>query len=104
MATAGSALGSLLGPTMPLSGVATTVIEKFQTDTVGIARSEQIGSYKNTSVGHTMTLNVGEEFIIKVGKSRFIMDKDGNVTITGVKFSFIAEDDVQIRGKVVDIN
>lgn len=39
MAGTGTALGMLPGSIMPFSGVANTVIEKFQTDTVGIARS-----------------------------------------------------------------
>ncbi|UXN04804.1 type VI secretion system Vgr family protein [Bartonella sp. HY406] len=104
MATKGSGLSSVLSQIMPLSGIANTMVEKFQSDTIGIARTEQIGSYKNTSVGHTMTLNIGEEFIIKVGNSRFIMDKEGNVTITGTRFNFSATGAVNINGKVIDLN
>ncbi len=105
MAGKGSALSSVLSQIMPMSGIANTMVEKFQSDTIGIARTEQIGTYKNTSVGHTMTINVGEEFIIKVGeKSRFIMDKVGNVTIIGTRFNFSASGAVSINGKVIDLN
>jgi len=104
MAGAGSALGGVVGSIMPLSGVANTVIEKFQTDTVGIARTEQIGSYKNTTVGHTMTLNVGEEFIIRVGLSQLVMDKAGNITLKGTKFNFVSTGPVNINGKIIDLN
>ncbi|MBC9248363.1 type VI secretion system tip protein VgrG [Paracoccus sp. 11-3] len=103
-ASAAASLGSLLSKTMPISGVMNTVIEHFASDTIGVARTEQIGAYKNTSVGHTMTVHVGKEFIINVGKSKFVMDSEGNVTIIGTKFNFSASGHVQINGKIVDIN
>ena len=96
--------GGLLSSTMPLSGVMNTVVEKFVSDTIGLARTEQIGAYKNTSVGHTMTVHVGKEFLINCGKSKFVMDSDGNVTIIGTKFNFSASGNVQINGKIVDLN
>jgi type VI secretion system secreted protein VgrG len=102
--SAGSALGSLLSAVMPMSGIKTTMVEKLVSDTIGLARTEQIGAYKNTSVGHTMTVHVGKEFIINVGKSKFVMDSDGNVTIIGTKFNFAASGHVQINGKVIDLN
>ena len=102
--SAGAKLGGLLSSTMPISGVLNTVVEKFVSDTIGLARTEQIGAYKNTSVGHTMTVHVGKEFLINCGKSKFIMDSDGNVTIIGTKFNFSASGNVQINGKVIDLN
>jgi type VI secretion system secreted protein VgrG len=47
---------------------------------------------------------VGREFIINVGKSKFVMDSDGNVTIIGTKFNFTASGNVQINGKIIDLN
>ena len=102
--SAGARLGGLLSSTMPLSGVMNTVVEKFVSDTIGLARTEQIGAYKNTSVGHTMTVHVGKEFLINCGKSKFVMDSDGNVTIIGTRFNFSASGNVQINGKVIDLN
>lgn len=102
--SAGAKLGGLLSTTMPISGVMNTVVEKFVSDTIGLARTEQIGAYKNTSVGHTMTVHVGREFLINCGKSKFIMDSDGNVTIIGTKFNFSASGNVQINGKIIDLN
>jgi type VI secretion system secreted protein VgrG len=97
-------IAGLLSSVMPLGGVMTPVVEKFRSDTIGLARTEQIGTYKNTSVGHTMTVHVGKEFIINVGKSKFVMDSDGNVKIIGTKFNFSASGNVQINGKVIDLN
>lgn len=104
MASAGAHLGEMLSSVMPVSGVANSIVEKFQTDTIGLARTEQVGSYKNTSVGHTMTINVGEEFIIRVGKSLIVMDQSGNITVKGTKLNFAADGPVQINGKVIDLN
>ena len=88
----GTALGGLLSSVMPLSGVMNTVVEKFQSDTIGLARTEQIGLFKNTmvgavqntlvgakqftksgieqrlSVGKTKTVDVGEEYTIHTGQ------------------------------------
>ena len=97
-------LAGLLSSVMPISGIMTTVVEKFRSDTIGLARTEQIGAYKNTSVGHTMTVHVGQEFLINCGKSKFVMDAEGNVTIIGTKFNFSASGHVQINGKVIDLN
>lgn len=101
---AGSSLGALLSSAMPMSGIKTTMVEKLVSDTIGLARTEQIGAYKNTSVGHTMTLHIGKEFIINVGKSKLVMDSEGNITLIGTKFNFSASGHVQINGKVIDLN
>ena len=103
-ASAASTLGGLLSSVMPMPGILTTVVERFRSDTIGLARTEQIGAYKNTSVGHTMTIHAGREFIINCGKSKFVMDADGNVTIIGTKFNFSASGHVQINGEIIDLN
>ena len=66
-AAKGSALGGLLGSILPLSGVQNTIIEKFQSDTIGIARTEQIGAFKNTMVGGVQNIMVGAKHFTKVG-------------------------------------
>ncbi|MFS8180627.1 type VI secretion system Vgr family protein [Pseudovibrio denitrificans] len=105
-------IGGMLSQIMPMSGVVSSVIEKFQSTTVGIASTEQIGMMKNTSVGNTETKQVGkfkktvvgEEYVIEVGKSKMIMRKDGTVIIKGVKFLFDAEGPFIQKGKVIDLN
>ena len=111
-AAAGAALGGLLSKIMPIAGIFNTVVEKIKSDTIGLMRTEQIGLFKNTMVGHTQHTTVGkykkvvvgDEYVIEVGKSRLVMDKDGNVTLTGTKFNFTASGPVQINGKVIDLN
>ena len=49
-------------------------------------------------------ITVGNFFSTTCGKSQMTMDKDGNVTITGVKFDFEASDHIQISSKDVDID
>ena len=63
----GTALGSVLSSVMPISGVMNTVIEKFQSDTIGLARSEQIGLFKNTMVGAVQNILVGSKQFTKIG-------------------------------------
>jgi type VI secretion system secreted protein VgrG len=64
---AGTALGSVLSSVMPLSGVQNTIIEKFQSDTIGIARTEQIGAFKNTMVGGVQNTMIGAKQFTKIG-------------------------------------
>ncbi|WP_310621601.1 type VI secretion system tip protein TssI/VgrG [Flexibacterium corallicola] len=97
-------LGGLLSSLMPMSGIVNTVIEKFRSETIGLAETKQIGAYKNTSVGHTYTINVAEEFVVTVGKSRFIMKKDGSVRILGDNLNITMSGPVQINGKTIDLN
>lgn len=127
-AAAGTALGSMVGKIMPVSGIMNTVVEKAKSDTIGLARTEQIGLLKNTFVGqvqntyvgkkqittvketqiatigkHKKTI-VGEEYVIEVGKSKLVMKSDGTVILTGVRFNFEASGPVQVVGKVIDLN
>lgn len=63
----GTALGELLSSVMPMSGIQTTIIEKFQSNTIGIARTEQIGAFKNTMVGGVQNIMVGAKQFTKIG-------------------------------------
>jgi type VI secretion system secreted protein VgrG len=58
----------------------------------------------NIEIKRNDMITVGNFFSITCGKSQMTMDKDGNVTITGVKFDFEASDHIQISGKDVDID
>lgn len=128
LAQAGSGVGADVGGLFSLPGVMNTIVGAFKSDSVGIASVEQIGLVKVTNVGQadvrnvgkaqkvtigqtatmdvgkTFDITAGEKFTITCGKSKFTMDKDGNVTITGVHFTFEASGPVQISGKVVDTN
>ncbi len=118
-----SSLGDLLSKIMPIGGIFNTVVEKFKSDTIGIARTEQIGAYKNTTVGHTQTINVGDtqttnvgdtqeinvgkfkttvvgdEYKITVGKSSVLLKKDGTVHIAGENITLCAGADITLRAK-----
>ncbi len=59
---------------------------------------------KDQKIKHNDTITVDNFFSITCGKSQMTMDKDGNVTITGVKFNFEASDHIQISSKDIDID
>ena len=125
---AGAAVGALVGHIMPISGVKTTIVEKAQSDTIGLARTEQIGLFKNTFVGKVqntvvgtkqmtevgetktidvgkhMEINVGEDFIVTVGKSRLIMTKEGTIVLQGVKIEVEGEKQIRAQAKLIDLN
>ncbi len=125
---AGAAVGALVGQVMPISGIKTTIVEKAQSDTIGLARTEQIGLFKNTFVGKVqntvvgtkqmtevgetktidvgkhMEINVGEDFIVTVGKSRLIMTKEGNIVLQGVKIDIEGEKQIRAQAKLIDLN
>jgi type VI secretion system secreted protein VgrG len=59
---------------------------------------------KDQKITRNDTITVGNFFSITCGKSRMTMDKEGNVTITGLKFNFEAADHIQISSKDIDID
>ncbi|MBP2498675.1 type VI secretion system VgrG family protein [Methylobacterium sp. PvP062] len=88
--------------------------------TVGLTSSEEVGMMKNTVVGANQNvivgalkvekigkkyrLEVGEELEIVVGKSRFVMDKEGNITLQGETHTHSASGPIQMNGKTIDLN
>jgi len=128
LAKAGDGMGQDVGSILPTTGIMNTVVSLFQSNSVGVASVEQLGIAKvtnvgqahvvnvgqaqqvtigkkaTTDVGKTFDVTVGEKFTLTCGKSQFTMDKEGNVTITGVHFTFEASGPVQIIGKVIDSN
>jgi type VI secretion system secreted protein VgrG len=92
-----AAIGGLLSKILPGSGTLNVIVEKFRSDTVGMARTEQIGLYKNTLVGHTQSISVGktkreligEDFDFEAKKSIFSRTK---------KYTMLGKDKVVIGG------
>ncbi len=96
-ASKGSSIGDLLSNLLPGSGVFSTVIEKFRSDTVGLARTEQIGLYKNTVVGHTQTTSVGKMKKELVGETYEIEAKQSIFSRTK-KYTLTAKEKMVIGG------
>jgi type VI secretion system secreted protein VgrG len=55
-------------------------------------------------VGKKYVLNVGEELSLVCGKSSIVMNKDGEITIRGVKIDSETSDNTEIRGKLIKLN
>jgi type VI secretion system secreted protein VgrG len=66
---AGKAVAALIDKIMPASGISTTTIEKFRSDTTGIAATEQVGVSKSILVGGMFTTSVGKLMKIFVGET-----------------------------------
>ena len=112
LAESGAGMGQAAGGLFPMPGIMNTVVQSFQSTSVGIAQVDQIGLSKVTNVGQTSIesvgkakkLTVGEEYVIEVGKSSLIMKKNGTIIIKGVHFQFEASGPFQQIGKVIDLN
>ena len=61
-------LAGLMGKLIPGTGTLNTIIAKFRSDTIGIARTEQIGLFKNTVVGHSQSVSVGRKITVVAGE------------------------------------
>ncbi|WP_368209455.1 type VI secretion system tip protein VgrG [Aeromonas sp. R4-2] len=97
MASKGTSLAGLLSNLMPGSGIYNTVVEKFRSDTTGIASTEQVGLYKNTLVGHTQTLSVGQVFKLLVG-DKYDIETKGSIFSRTLKHTLYAKEKVVIGG------
>ncbi|WP_342145479.1 hypothetical protein, partial [Methylobacterium fujisawaense] len=63
-----------------------------------------VGALKVEKIGKKYRLEVGEELEIVVGKSRFVMDKEGNITLQGETHTHSASGPIQMNGKTIDLN
>jgi type VI secretion system secreted protein VgrG len=92
----GAMLGNLLSELMPVSGVMNTIVERYKSDTIGLAATEQVGLQKNTVVGNTMSTSVGrikkdligEDYDLEAKKS--IFSRTARHTLVGTKQVVIA--------------
>ena len=83
----GSGVGDSVGGVFPMSGIMNTVVGTFQSDTVGIGRTEQIGIAKVTNVGGAQMVNVGLEQHTKIGKKRTVTVGEEQHTKVGQKIT-----------------
>lgn len=112
LAASGTGMGDDAGGFFSLPGIMNTIVQSFQSTSVGVAQVEQIGMSKVVNVGATSLESVGkfkktavgEEYVIEVGDSKLIMKSNGEVIILGKKFNFIATEHFQMRGKPIDLN
>jgi type VI secretion system secreted protein VgrG len=89
-AAAGKAVAALLDKIMPSSGIMTTTVEKFRSDTTGIASTEQVGAVKTTvvggvymiAVGAIMKILVGAKYDLQAGTSIMARTKKHTLTAT----------------------
>ncbi len=58
----------------------------------------------DVQIGRKQTTTVGEKIQIVCGKSSFTMDKDGNITLQGVKITVAGSEHVQVASELIDLN
>ncbi|XXY44953.1 type VI secretion system tip protein TssI/VgrG [Sorangium sp. So ce269] len=71
---------------------------------VGMIRARAVGIDETVQIGRNQTIDVGEKIEITCGKSQFVMDKDGNITIKGVRILVDGSEHVQVFGHPIDLN
>ncbi|PYF07472.1 hypothetical protein C8J30_11723 [Rhodobacter viridis] len=69
-----------------------TVIETFQADTIGLARSEQIGLFKNIMVGAGQNTLVGKKQFTKIGEEYTPHAGKGSAHSSGKLFQISVEE------------
>jgi type VI secretion system secreted protein VgrG len=75
--------------------------EKVQ---IGRDYGRQVGNDEKVQIGRNQTIKVGKKITIECGKSSLVMDKDGNITLQGVKILIDGSTHVQVRGGTIDDN
>lgn len=84
------------------AGYAITVGGAMNTG-VGLGQFEEVGLQKTVMVGKDFNITAGDSFSITCGQSKFTMDKEGNITLNGVKLEVNGSSHIQINGDT-DIN
>jgi type VI secretion system secreted protein VgrG len=72
--------------------------------TIGEKKIENVGEEKSCSVGKEYTLAVGDKIEIVCGASKIVLEKNGDVTITGKEFFFSASGKVNVKGSKIHLN
>ncbi|WP_437902931.1 type VI secretion system tip protein TssI/VgrG [Sorangium sp. So ce327] len=73
-------------------------------EAVGMIRARAVGVDEVVQIGRNQTIDVGEKIEITCGKSKFVMDKDGNITLKGVRILVDGSEHVQVFGDPIDLN
>ncbi|WP_256254187.1 type VI secretion system Vgr family protein, partial [Burkholderia ubonensis] len=72
--------------------------------TAGLASNESVGLSKTTTVNKSYTINAGERFELKVGEASIVLEKSGNIKISGKSITISGSDGVQVQGQIIDLN
>jgi len=90
--------------TTDVGGNKSTTVSKNLSVTVAMMAQESVGLAKAQQVGLAYQVTVGARFEIVCGLSRFSMDAQGNIAITGEKIEITAKGPVAVNGSIVDLN
>jgi type VI secretion system secreted protein VgrG len=82
---------------MPSSGIMTTTVEKFRSDTTGIASTEQVGAVKTTVVGGAYMIAVGAIMKILVG-AKYDLQANTSIMARTKKHTLTASEKFVIAG------
>ncbi len=96
-AKAATVAAGLLDKIMPDTGIMTTTVEKFRSDTTGLAVTEQVGIAKNIVVGGILTTGVGKTMKTIVGDAIDIEAK-GSIFARTKKHTLHAKEKFVIAG------
>jgi len=70
---------------------------------VGLVQAEEVGLVKKTMVGKSYDITAGDSVKITCGKSMIQLDKDGQITISGVSLDITGSGPVNINGTTLDM-
>ena len=72
--------------------------------TVGGIKNESVAVGSWEEVGNNKVVHVGEKFELICGKSKLTLDRDGNITLSGVKVHVDGSSNLALTGGRVDLN
>ena len=96
-AAKGASVGGVLSKILPQSGILSSFVEKFHSDTVGIARTEQIGAARSLVVGVVNAISVGKKMNTIVGED-YELEAQKSILTKTRKHTMSAMDKVVIGG------
>jgi type VI secretion system secreted protein VgrG len=87
-----------------VGGVLAFTVAGAMNTAVGLAQAEEVGLIKKTMVGQSYDLTAGDSVKITCGKSMIQLDKDGTITISGVRLDITGSGPVNIAGNTLDMS
>ena len=65
---------------------------------------ESVAQNKSAQIGQQYTINAGQRFEVTVGKSKLVMDAEGNILLKGTKIAVQGEKHVDVDAELIDLN
>lgn len=104
LTASGTGIGEDAGGFFPLPGIMNTIVQSFQSTSVGVAQVQQIGMSRVTNVGQTDVETIGKQQNITIGEKQQVkIGKEQDTEIGEKQTTAVGKEQYTQVGKKIDV-